>query len=229
MPIGKVKKISDDSFSIIENITKDFSFSITKIISELQKNIATTLKLEKRTKEHILLSANKLLTDNPIISGAGFLLYDPNIINSWQVTWLYRPEYLSTSNRLALNKASQPLLDYHTFSWFAKAKESGKGYLHGPYVDYVCNASYTLTYLFPLYEGKQLIGIAATDILVGKLEQIIRDTLAHDRTPIVMATPDGRVLFSNHSHYRVGDIHHPAPLMRTLNSSHFVLWIAADK
>ena len=227
MPIREVRKKVEDSFLLIDTITENFSKKVSKIINEYN-NIIITSKIEKRIKDSILSTADNLLTATPLISGVGFVTYNEDISHSWKVAWLYRPDGLRIPNRICLNKASQSLLDYPTFLWFNKVKAFAKGYLHGPYVDYICNANYTLTYLYPVYLDQQLVGIAATDIRVAQIEQIIRETLASHRTALVISTLDGRILFSNHDQYRVGELGLYLPTAPQLSSRYFSFWDVSD-
>ena len=226
MPLGKIKRISEESFLLIEKTTQDFSKIIEKMICESKKVVDNNFKLESKIKEKILLLADKVLNQQMLLSGAGFALYNESKNKSWQLAWLYRslhhPQRLV--NKLCLNKASQHFVDYQTFSWFSIVQETEKGYLHGPYVDYICNSTYTLTYLYPVYFEKKLIGVAATDVMVGQLEQILRDSLGDDYLPVVMTTPSGRILFSNLPHYRVGELKPNDALTAHLKSQYFTLW-----
>lgn len=222
MPLGKIKQVSEESFSLIEKITREFSMTIGQMISDTKKSADINLKLESRIKDNILLLAEKLLSQHSLFSGAGFALYNESTVSPWQLAWLYRPQHPRMVSKFCLNKASQSLVDYQTFSWFTKV--SDKGYLHGPYVDYVCNSTYTLTYIFPVYFEKRLIGVAATDMMVGQLEQILRETLANDPLPIIMTTTSGRVLFSTHPRFRVGTLQTSHSLTAHLQSQYFILW-----
>ncbi|SEQ97553.1 hypothetical protein SAMN05216522_10996 [Rosenbergiella nectarea] len=224
MPLGKIKRKSEESFSLIEKTTREFSITISQMISESKKIVDINLKLEKKIKENMLFLAEKLLSQQDLLSGAGFALYNESTTRSWEIAWLYRPQSHRLAKNYCLNKASQHLVDYQTFSWFSTVKETKEGYLHGPYVDYVCNSTYTLTYLYPVYFDKQLIGVAAADVMVGQLERILRDTLANERLPIVMTTPSGRIFFSNLPNYRVGELKSRSALIAHLRSQYFTLW-----
>ena len=226
MLLGKIKRQSEESFLLIEKTTQEFSIIIEQMICESKKVVDHNLKLDGKIKERILILADKVLNQQALLSGAGFALYNESKNKSWQLAWLYRPQHQphQLANKFCLNKASQHLVDYQTFSWFSTVKKTKKGYLHGPYVDYICNSTYTLTYLYPVYFEKQLIGVAATDVMVGQLEQILRDSLANERLPVVMTTPSGRILFSNLPRYRVGELKPNDALTAYQQSQYFTLW-----
>lgn len=168
MLLGKIKHKSEESFLLIEKTTKNLAIAISKIIFESNKIFGVNSKVDIKTRGDILSLVDKILNKHQLISGAGFAIYNESSFESWQLTWLYRPQYHRIVNRFFLNKASTISLNYQTFSWFAKVKEAEEGYLHGPYVDYICNYTYTLTYIYPVYLSKQLFSIAATDIIVGQ-------------------------------------------------------------
>jgi len=227
MSLGKIKQVSEETFLLIEKTTQKFSITISQMISNTKKVSDINFKLEGRIKDNILLLAEKLLSQHPLFSGAGFVLHNESTVNPWQLAWLYRPQHHRIINKFCLNKASQPLVDYQTFSWFTTV--SDKGYLHGPYVDYICNSTYTLTYIFPVYFEKRLIGIAATDVMVGQLEQILRETLINNPLPIIMTTASGRVLFSTHPRFRVGTLQTSHSLIAYLQNPYFTLWGEDDE
>ncbi len=229
MLLGKIKLKSEESFLLIEKTTQELSYTIGKMISESTKPVDSDLKIEGKIKEKILFIADKVLRQQALLSGAGFALYNEQRNTLWQLTWLYRPNPHRFSNKFCLNTSSQHSVGYQTFSWLSTAKKTEKGYLYGPYVDYICHSTYTLTYLYPVYFNENLIGVAAADVAVGQLEHILRGSLANERLPIVMTTPSGRIFFSNLADYRVGELKPNDVLTAHLQSQYFTLWIEENK
>lgn len=231
MPTWKVRDKVNDIFLSIEEKTKDLAKNIDRIILTLHQTESGYINLDAKLKSNILTLMSEKLNESNFISGAGFAsLLDIKGANykSWQVLWLYRPDYQKKSGRFILNKTSQPLLDYQTFEWFTKANRPKKGYLHGPYVDYICNTNYTLTYVYPIYLGNNFIGVAAIDLLVGRLEHDICQAIAESSTKLVITTATKRVLFSNHSDYRVGELATFDNTPPHEINDYFTCWILAD-
>lgn len=139
MLLGKIKYKSEESFLLIEKTTKNLAIAISKIIFESNKIFYVNSKIDIKIRGDILSLVDKILKKHQLISGAGFAIYNESSFESWQLTWLYRPQNYRIVNRFFLNKASTTSLNYQIFSWFAKVKEAEEGYLHRPYVDYICN------------------------------------------------------------------------------------------
>ncbi|WP_241622569.1 hypothetical protein [Rosenbergiella australiborealis] len=229
MPLRTVKEKAEESFLLIEEISNELSITIKKIISDSKKTSIVNVRLENKIKEKILFSIENLLIRNDFISGAGFYHHNDFSDNLWKMVWFYQPKYTHRPEKKCLKKVSQPLLDGQIFSWLSRISEDNKGYLYGPYVDYVYDSTYILTYIYPVHLGKQCVGVTTIDIAVGRLEQEIRHTLVNTLAPLVMTTISGRILFSNHPHHRVAELAAAHLSPQYLTSDYFTLWLINDK
>ncbi|QGX91986.1 hypothetical protein EFZ10_10315 [Tatumella sp. TA1] len=147
------------------------------------------------------------LSTNRFASGAGFAYHADSPLNpqaTWSLFWMYKEAADGTT--LELTPLTHQHLDFRTFEWFLKTKSSKDHYFHGPYVDYICNTSYTMTSAAPIFIEECFYGVAAIDILVSRIEEEIVNALSSPRTKLVVTNSFGRIIFSTLTGYRVGDI-----------------------
>ena len=92
----------------------------------------------------------------------------------WIEWWLAgSDEDPTATHRLAidLNPDSVSFRDYTTLSWFEEPQRTGKRAITGPYVDYLCTDSYTLTFTAPMVAADRFLGVAGVDVLARWFEQ----------------------------------------------------------
>lgn len=183
----------------------------------LARNIETSLaEIEDVNLEHLLEpSVRKTIQDhikatlnsNVYCSGAGFASHIEGSGSNkefWLLEWWYKKADGVKQVNLDLDQATQQRLDFRTFEWFKQAPAVGNAFIHGPYVDYICNTSYTITSAVPVYFNQQFLGVAAIDLLVSRVEDELLPFAADNK--VILTNKDSRIVFSTHPRFRVGDL-----------------------
>lgn len=190
---------SDSSQQLAQQLTQ----RLTPLVNAADLSELTTA-FPKTAIESLI---NRALADNPFCSGAGFAYHADAPLNpqaKWSLYWMYKDT--NHESTLELTPLTQQHLDFRTFEWFLKTKSLKGPYFHGPYVDYICNTSYTMTSAAPIFIQECFYGVAAVDVLVSRIEDEILTILPQPRPKMVLTNTFGRVIFSTLTGYRVGDI-----------------------
>lgn len=95
-----------------------------------------------------------------------------------------------------LDPESAEFYDYTTTEWYREPARTGRPYVAGPYVDYICTHKYTFTLSVPVTDGSVFLGVAGADILAGEVERMALATLSRLGGPAVLASGGGRVIAS---------------------------------
>ncbi|WP_241609224.1 cache domain-containing protein [Rosenbergiella australiborealis] len=173
----------------------------------LSTSVPSDIAVKSFPKQEIESFIHQTLAANDYCSGAGFAYHAESQLNphhDWSLFWIYKDN--REGSALELNQLTHQHLDFRTFEWFLKTKSSKRNYFHGPYVDYICNTSYTMTSASPIVIQDCFYGVAAVDILVSRIEQEVLKALMSSPIKIVLTNNIQRIIFSNHSGFRVGDI-----------------------
>lgn len=215
----------------IEDITHSTVEATVSLAQEIEHSVAM---MPKRSADLFLLPSVKtvlqqhirqVLTETQYGSGAGFASHiesTPTTQAFWVLEWWYKRADGMEQVNLDLDQATQQRLDFRTFSWFRHSPDDGKASIHGPYVDYVCNTSYTLTSAVPVYSDGQFLGVAAIDMLVSRIEEELLACSAQQR--VILTNRDKRIIFSTWPRYRVGDLLLSADLNPCYQNNYFVLY-----
>lgn len=167
--------------------------------------------LETGIKTAIQAEVKQTLSGNSYCSGAGFASHIENagsVREYWLLEWWYKKDNGLKQVSLDLDQATQQRLDFRTFEWFttptAEAEAEGKAYIHGPYVDYICNTSLTLTSAVPVCVEGKVLGVAALDVLVSHVEEALLPLCGQEK--VILTNPDGRIIFSTNPRIRIGEL-----------------------
>jgi hypothetical protein len=198
----KIDSIINSTIASTGMLAKDIESSLAEI-----KDVNLGHLLEPAVRKMIQDNIKATLNSNVYCSGAGFASHiESNSSNKefWLLEWWYKKADGVKQVNLDLDQATQQRLDFRTFEWFKQAPDVGNAFIHGPYVDYICNTSYTLTSAVPVYFNEQFLGVAAIDILVSRVEDELLPYAANDK--VILTNKDARIVFSSHPRFRVGDL-----------------------
>ncbi|MRS88906.1 hypothetical protein GJV04_02480 [Enterobacteriaceae bacterium RIT714] len=218
-----IDKIEDITASTVES-TVVLADRIRESITGGQKASAEIL-LEPAVKAVIQGHIQHTLQHNRYCSGAGFASHiekSPTTDEYWLLEWWFKKNNGLQQVNLDLDQATQQRLDFRTFEWFRHTPSVGKAFIHGPYVDYVCNTAYTLTSAVPVYSDGKFLGVAAIDMLVSQIEE----ELLSCRHPakVVLTNRERRIIFSTRPDYRVGNLLSTHPATVLYQSDYFILY-----
>ncbi len=113
--------------------------------------------------------------------------------------------------RLNLDPESVDLYDYLDMDWFTVPRETGRRYVHGPYIDFSGADRYVLTMSVPALasggrddEAGEFLGVAGTDIRMSHLEPELLTILRAVTAPAVLVTAERRVIAANSARWIPG-------------------------
>lgn len=96
-------------------------------------------------------------------------------------------------------------VDYTALEWFRVPAATGRPHVAGPYVDYLCNDDYTVTFAAPVCLEARFLGVLALDVLVDTIERDLLPALLDTGEELVALSRNGRVLLSSDPRYETGD------------------------
>jgi hypothetical protein len=96
-----------------------------------------------------------------------------------------------------LDPESAEFYDYTTTEWYREPERTGRPFVAGPYVDFICTRQYTFTLAAPVRCAGRFIGVAGADILATQVERLVLPGLAALGRTAVLASGHGRVIASN--------------------------------
>lgn len=183
-------------------LARDITYSLAQIQDD-NLDFLLTPSVKQTIHKHI----KQTLNSNIYCSGAGFASHIESTKENkehWLLEWLYKKADGGDQVNLDLDQATQQRLDFRTFEWFRQSPPEGQAYIHGPYVDYICNTSYTLTFAVPVYFKGQFLGVAAIDILVSRVEDELLPYFNNNK--VILTNNERRIIFSTVPRHRVGDL-----------------------
>lgn len=198
----KIDRIINSTIDSTGKLAKDIESTLAEIDGVNLEHLLEP-SVRKTLQEHI----KKTLNSHVYCSGAGFASHIEGMGNNkefWLLEWWYKKADGVKEVNLDLDQATQQRLDFRTFEWFKKAPTVGNAFIHGPYVDYICNTSYTITSAVPVYFNQQFLGVAAIDLLVSRVEEELLPYASNDK--VFLTNKERRIVFSSHPRFRVGDL-----------------------
>jgi hypothetical protein len=149
---------------------------------------------------------NILSTRKGLVAGSGVIVA-PDLLHDaprWLEWWWTTPAGTPEALRINLDPTAPDFFDYTTADWYATPARTLARRVSGPYVDYVCTNTYTITLATPVCHDGQLLGISAADVLISSLEQRVLPVLTAMPHPVVLANGDRRVIASNSPNWAPG-------------------------
>ncbi|MDQ1663837.1 MAG: hypothetical protein QOJ68_3817 [Blastococcus sp.] len=138
-----------------------------------------------------------LLADQgALVAGAGLITAPGTLSDSryWLEWWWTRASGTPEALRVNLDPAAPDFFDYTTAEWFTTPERTLTRHVSGPYVDYACTNEYALTAVVPVHLDDRLIGLAAADVPVARLERQVLPALLALPRPMALVNEAGRVV-----------------------------------
>lgn len=165
--------------------------------------------LSMPVKSDVQTHIQNILTTCQLADGAGFASHvSIQDKDYWILEWWFKQDQTKEQQYLELDQGTQQRLDFRTFEWFKETEITKKTYIHGPYVDYLCSQStaYTLTSAHPVFVNDLFMGVAVVDLSISTLEQQLLPVMNQTKYDIVILNQDNRIVLSNVSRFRTGNI-----------------------
>ncbi|HVV10800.1 cache domain-containing protein [Amycolatopsis sp.] len=143
-----------------------------------------------------------------LVVGAGFIaapdtLDDQRFGFEW---WTGNGESEPVQVFISLDPNSERFLDYTRQSWFTVPRDSGRRHITGPYVDYLCTDTYTLTFTIPVRRNGKFAGVVGADVVVRELERTVQHKLRALRGRAALVNAQSRVIASNNARQATGSL-----------------------
>jgi DNA-binding FadR family transcriptional regulator len=158
-----------------------------------------------------------------LVSGAGVIVA-PGLLTDapyWLEWWWTRASGVPEALRVNLDPTAPDFFDYTAADWYSTPERTAARHVAGPYVDYICTNEYAVTLVVPVSAAGALIGVAAADVPVSRLERQALPALRALPGPTALVNPAGRVVASNSSSLAPGllvppgDADEAAPVLPT--------------
>ncbi|KRC65496.1 hypothetical protein ASE12_12475 [Aeromicrobium sp. Root236] len=95
-------------------------------------------------------------------------------------------------------------LDYTRHPWFRTPERTGRSYVTGPYVDFVCTDEYVMTSTAPVLSRGRMVGVVGADTLVETLEGLLLPAMRSADATLV--NDQGRTVVSADPHLATGNL-----------------------
>lgn len=133
-----------------------------------------------------------------VVAGAGVVVA-PGVLadrDRWLEWWWSGPSGAPQPLRVNLDPGAPDFFDYTTADWWTTPDRTTAPHVSGPYVDHACTGEYAVTLAVPVHRGDRLLGLAAADVPVARLERQVLPWLAALPEPAALVTAAGRVVAS---------------------------------
>jgi hypothetical protein len=134
-----------------------------------------------------------------LVAGAGVVLAPAVLADAprW-IEWCWADDDGGISRLdVDLDPGSAEFYDYTTTEWYREPARTGRQWVAGPYVDYICTRQYTFTLAAPLTLDGRFLGVAGADILADRVERLVLPGLARLGGAAVLVSGHGRVIASS--------------------------------
>ncbi|MGH3273334.1 MAG: GntR family transcriptional regulator [Streptosporangiaceae bacterium] len=195
---------------VLAKVTEEFE-SIYVALAPLSAEFATLIEGTGHATREDLASLRTVIfqvlnEQRELIAGAGVfavpgLLADARYGYKW---WWTRTSGTPEALRVNLEPAAPDFFDYVTQDWFATPMLTSARHVAGPYVDYACTSQNSLTVAAPVRARGELVGVAAADVLVSRLETRILPSLCRLAQPTALVNAQGRVVASSSPYFAPG-------------------------
>ena len=200
-----------DIFGSIATATEQLANELAQVFAEhLHIDSEDSLLLTPHIRGVFQTHIQAILKCNPYCTGAGFASHihvKSKDHDYWMLEWWLKDNNDIKQALYELDQGTQQRLDFRTFEWFHKTHQHNATYIHGPYVDYICNTDYTITSAHAVSVNGQFVGVAVIDILVAKLEQLLAPFLGADSPKVLLTNLENRVIVCNSPRIRTGSIY----------------------
>lgn len=145
------------------------------------------------------LAAGVVRRHRGLVAGAGVVLAPDVLADAarWIEWWWAGPDGGTSRLDVDLDPASAEFYDYTTTEWYREPARTGRQWVAGPYVDYICTHQYTFTLAAPLTLAGRFLGVAGADILADQVERLVLPGLARLGPAAVLVNGHGRVIASS--------------------------------
>jgi hypothetical protein len=177
-------------FGALESLAAEYSALVTGAVGGIAREDLAVLRpsIAALLGEH-----RRLVSGAGVVIAPGLLTDAPHWLEWWWTGVTGAPEPL----RVNLDAAAPDFFDYTATDWYSTPERTGARHVAGPYVDYICTNEYAVTFVVPVSGADGLIGVAAADVPVARLERQALPALCVLPGPTALVNAAGRVVASS--------------------------------
>ncbi|MCL2780735.1 MAG: hypothetical protein FWD74_04475 [Actinomycetia bacterium] len=149
-----------------------------------------------------------------LVTGAGFVA-EPGVLCDCEYWVEWRMEWQGTFRRLEVSlddPAGFDRYDYLHAAWFHRPRSGDTSTLTGPYVDLGGLNKYLVTLTIPVRDGESFLGVVGVDILVDRIEAVLRQMSRAMNVATTILNADGRVIAASVPQLHPGALAHGVDL-----------------
>jgi GntR family transcriptional regulator, transcriptional repressor for pyruvate dehydrogenase complex len=150
---------------------------------------------------HTTLARRPLLAGTGMVFAPGALTDAPRWLEWWRSA-PGAPVFLDAS----LDPADPDFYDYEQAEWFTTPRDTGRGWIAGPFLDHSGTNEHILTLTLPVVRDGAFLGVAGADIAVGGIEAVGGAALAALDGEAALVNHRGRVIATNTKRRLVGTL-----------------------
>ncbi|WP_237388236.1 cache domain-containing protein [Xenorhabdus sp. Sc-CR9] len=209
--VERARSILDDILIAAKQATAALADKTARILLDLPLYHTEGVRLAQEQRGALQTHIHDVLRNNTWCNGAGFASYSVTQAAGeedgyWTLEWWRQEGNNIQHAQLERNQEQRRRLDFRFFEWFRQPASRHLPVIDGPYVDYVCNGAYTITIAHPVLIGEEFAGVAAVDMLVSTLDNLLLPALSAIGKPALIINNDARVVTSTVPGVRSGSL-----------------------
>ncbi|WP_111891342.1 cache domain-containing protein [Acinetobacter sp. MB5] len=223
MQIEQIQNLLNQVVNEITQAAQDLAIEASQLLSADSVLTQGGVKLTETDRHQLQAHIQTALQKSQYSHGMGFASYSAATNQQqgyWTLEWWYKKDQKIQQAELESYQELQQRLDFRLFDWFNHPAKNKQPYVEGPYVDYICNHAYTITFSHPVMIDQQFVGVIVIDLLVSTLDQLVLPKLKTLEQTAVVTNDDARIILSNTSKYRTGALFKEKPPQKFSDSHH---------
>ncbi|MEU4195193.1 cache domain-containing protein [Kribbella sp. NPDC026611] len=193
---------------VVESVVEG-AFGLANLIGSEAQAVFAQDSTAKRADLAGLLAVIRPALEDPagLIQGAGFVAAVDALADSrWWLEWFMRSNGVAERLLVDTDPRGENFYDYGSLPWFDVPQRTGRRYITGPYVDYLCTDDYTLTFTVPVVVQDRFVGVAGADVRVFTFEKAVLPCLRATHRKVAIVNDQGRIVLSNSARHVSGTL-----------------------
>jgi hypothetical protein len=192
-----VESVVGDAFALADRIGAEVEAVFTRQPTVRRADLGAVVELARPALED----------PGARIQGAGFVAAIDALADSrWWLEWFMFSNGSAERLLVDTDPRGENFYDYGSLPWFDVPQRTGRRYITGPYVDYLCTDDYTLTFTVPVTVGDRFVGVAGADVRVFTFEKAILPCLRATQRKVAIVNDQRRIVLSNSARHVSGTL-----------------------
>jgi hypothetical protein len=193
---------------VVESVVGD-AFALADRIGAEVQSVFTGQPTVRRADLGAVVELARPALEDPAarIQGAGFVAAIDALADSrWWLEWFMFSNGAAERLLVDTDPRGENFYDYGSLPWFDVPQRTGRRYITGPYVDYLCTDDYTLTFTVPVTVRDRFVGVAGADVRVFTFEKAILPCLRATQRKVAIVNDQRRIVLSNSARHVSGTL-----------------------